>query len=91
MPKNISDMSDEEIEKLVDDFFNKTPKKVLMDIFEKSGFFKEFKQEEINWNVFIPLPSTFHSVDNQKVLWDIGSENHFILKENFILKGVAAA
>ncbi len=78
MPKNISDMSDKEIEDLVDDFFNKTPKETLIDIFEQSGFFKEFSQEEINWEIFMPIlsESTFSSFDNQNIRWDI--EDNFI-------------
>jgi len=53
MPKSIYNMSDEEIEQVIDDFFDKTPKKVLIDIFEKAGFFEEFKPEEIKWEVFL--------------------------------------
>jgi len=57
MPKSIYNMSDEEIEQVIDDFFDKTPKKVLIDIFEKAVFFEEFKPEEIKWEVFLPHES----------------------------------
>ena len=70
-------MSDKEIEEVVDDFFNKTPKETLIDIFEKAGFFKEFSQEEINWEIFIPIlsKSTFSSFDNQNIQWNIETNN----------------
>ena len=55
MTKNIYNMSEEEMERIIDDFFDKTPKKVLIDIFEQAGFFEEFKPEEIKWEVFFPI------------------------------------
>jgi len=55
MTKNIYNMSEEEMERIIDDFFDKTPKKVLIDIFEQAGFFEEFKSEEIKWEVFFPI------------------------------------
>jgi len=53
MSQSIYNMSDEEIEQVIDDFFDKTPKTVLMNIFAKSGFFEEFTLDEIKWEVFL--------------------------------------
>ncbi len=51
---NIQNMTDEEIDQLIEKFFQNTPKEELYRIFEKSGFFEEFKSnsEEINWDTF---------------------------------------
>jgi hypothetical protein len=84
MPKNIYNMSEEEMERIIDDFFDKTPKKVLIDIFKKAGFFEEFKPEEIKWEVFVPILSknTFSSVNVKNDQWNIDdSKNNFISKE----------
>lgn len=57
MRKNIYELSDEEIERIIDEFFDRTSKQELIDIFIKAGFFNDFKFDEIKWGVFMDEPS----------------------------------
>ena len=44
-------MNDEEIEKMIDNYFEKTPLDQIINDLEKAGIFKEFDKEEIVKNI----------------------------------------
>ena len=53
-PHYLAEMTDEEIDQVVENYFSNTPKEKLYATFAKAGFFEEFKDhpEQIKWETF---------------------------------------
>ncbi len=81
--KTIMDMTDIEIEQVIDDFFENTSKATLIDILRRAGFFNEFGSKEINWEGIMTKKEK-QANDSQKELEnDIYYLNDFYEVKNY--------